>query len=191
MAPITTTCAGCGRTHTIPDRYLGRELKCPACGHPLTLDAPPPAPAAAAQAPVAPAETAGTVFPEAPPAPAPPAPPAAAQAPEAPPETVAAADDGAAEVYWRVRRLGVLSTATVGAVLHGLLGVLVGVAVAAVSLVGRRLALPAPLGPLAGIVALVAAPVVYAAVGFAFGALLAVVYNLAARLTGGVKVLLE
>ena len=128
------------------------------------------------------------MFPEPSPAPAP---PAAPRAPETPPENVAAADDGAAEVYWRVRRLGVLSTAAVSAVLHGLLGVLVGVTVAAVSLAGRRLPLPAPLGPLAGVVALVAAPVAYAAVGFAFGALLAVVYNVAARLTGGVKVRLE
>ncbi len=187
MTAITTTCAGCGRTHTIPDRYLGRELKCPGCGHPLTLDAPPPAPAAATEAPVAPAETPGTVFPEASPAPTPPA------LPVAPAETVPAADEGVATaaVYWRVRRLGILSTAAVSAVLHGLLGVLAGIAIAVVSLAGLRNPVPFPFGPLAGVAALIAVPVVYAVGGFVLGAVLAAVYNLTARLTGGVKVQLE
>lgn len=180
MAPITTTCAGCGRTHVIPDRYLGRELKCPGCGHPLRLEAPAPAP-------VPEEGQQGAVFPEAPPAPPPTAPPAEAG------EAVAAADESvtSAAVYWRLRRLGILSTATVSAVAHALLGFLVGVAVATVSLVGRRLPLPGPLGAMTGVIALVVVPLVYAVIGFAFGAVLAAAYNLAARLTGGVKLLLE
>ena len=187
MAPITTTCAGCGRAHTIPDRYLGRELKCPGCGHPLRLDAPSPASIAAEDAP-------GTVFPEAPPAPPRPTLPAA------PAQTVTAADEGVptadegiatAAVFWRVRRLGILSTAAVSAVLHGLLGVLAGIAIAVVSLAGLRKPVPFPLGPLAGVAALIVVPLIYAVIGFVLGAVLAAGYNLTARLTGGVKVLLE
>ncbi len=183
MTTITTTCAGCGRTLAIPERYLGRDLKCPDCGRPFRVappEPPPPEPEPPAPAPV---------FPE-PSAPGP-------GEPGAPPfeEALATApSDGAVPtgtVYWRVRRVGVLSAAATSAVIHASFGLLLGVIVAVVSLVLPGTAVPFLRGRVLGVLAVVALPLVYGVVGFVAGALGAAVYNLAARLAGGIKLALE
>lgn len=186
MTTITTTCAGCGRVLAVPDRYLDRDLKCPHCGSPFRLGAevatPSPEPA-----PVAPPTVEAVA-----PATVPPAlgAPFGEESPEAA-GTEAATKVEAGAVFWRVRRLGVLSTALTSGAIHAGLGFLIGIAAAVVSFTRAAAALPFLRGPLAGALAVLALPLLYGAVGFLFGAALALVYNLAARLTGGIKVLLE
>jgi hypothetical protein len=182
MTTITTTCAGCGRTLAIPERYLGRDLKCPDCGHPLRVAAPEAAPPAPPEPPFS-----APVFPD----PAPPGP-----VPMTPFEELDAPPPGdtplpTAAVYWRVKRVGALSAATVSAVVYALLGLLVGIGVAIASLVAPVAAIPFLRGPLLGAVAIVALPLAYAAIGFLLGLAGAAAYNLAARLAGGIKLLLE
>ncbi len=184
MTTITITCAGCGRTLAVPERYLGRDLKCPDCGHPLRVAAPEPTP----PAPPEPLFSA-PVFPD--PAPSEPGP-----VPTTPFEELDAPLSGdtplpTAAVYWRVRRVGALSAATVSAVVYAMFGLLVGIGVAVASLVAPGAAIPFLRGPLLGAAAIVALPVAYAAIGFLLGLVGAAVYNLAARLAGGIKLLLE
>ncbi len=199
MTTITTTCEGCGRQLTVPERYQGRDLKCPSCGRPFRAEAARPEPqpatpdAPAAVPPVAPPVVPPVTTPsfdaspfEEPPAPAPVPSPAPAESAAAPDATGAPA-----AVYWHVKRIEVLSLALLSALLHGVLGFLVGVAVAIASLTPAAQALPFPHGPFVALLAVLLLPLVYAAVGFVAGALSAVVYNLGARLTGGVSLLLE
>ncbi len=183
MTTITTTCAGCGRTLAIPERYLGRELKCPDCGHQLRVAAP--------EAPPVPPEPPASV-----PAFSDPAQPGTGPVPTTPFEEFDAPPSGdtplpTAAVYWRVKRVGLLSAATVSAVVYALFGLLIGIGVAIASLVAPVAAIPFLRGPLLGAVAVVALPVAYAAIGFALGLVGAAVYNLAARLAGGITLLLE
>jgi hypothetical protein len=196
MTTITTTCAGCGRALAIPERYQGRDLKCPGCGHSFRVE--PPAPPAPEPAPasvptpvpaptVAPPNVArpeaegpfGDLF------------TASADGSAAPTREADTAALGTAPVYWRLTRLGALSTGLVSAVIHALLGLLVGVAVFFASLFLPAPAIPLVGGRLAGGLAIVALPALYGVAGFLAGALVALVYNLTARLVGGVKVLLE
>jgi hypothetical protein len=186
MTTLTTTCRGCGRELSVPERYQGRDLKCPSCGRafrvePPAAEAPEPARAATARAlPEVPAP-----FPSVPP----PAPfaeqPAAAEEPGAPTAVETAT------VYWQLKSLGVLSTAFVGAVVNALLGLIAGLVVAIVSFTPAWAALPFVRGPFAGVLAIVVLPLVYGAIGFVSGTVLAVVYNLAARLVGGIRMLLD
>jgi DNA-directed RNA polymerase subunit RPC12/RpoP len=185
MTTITTTCAGCGRTLAIPERYQGRELKCPDCGHPLLVPRPeataPPAPGPEVQggAPTAPD-------------PAPTRPISFTSTPFEEPDAPLSGDAALpAAVYWQVKRVGVLSVAVVSAIIYGLLGLLVGLAVAVASFVAPVAPIPVLRGPFLGVAAVVVLPLVYAALGFVVGLLTATVYNAAARLVGGIKLLLE
>ncbi len=184
MTTITTTCAGCGRTLAIPERYLGRDLKCPDCGHPVHVAAPEAAPPAPPELPLS-----AAVFPDSA------LPGTAPFSKEAFEEFDAPLPGDAplptAAVYWRVRRVGALSAATVSAVVYALFGLLVGIGVAIASLVAPFAAIPFLRGPLLGVAAVVALPVAYAAIGFVLGLVGAAVYNLAARLAGGITLLLE
>jgi len=192
MTTITTTCTGCGRQLAVPERYQGRDLKCPSCGHPFRVDPPQAAPV--------PAPAPGPrpeVFPESAPANLPT--PAAAPfgepaAPVQPPESTAGAEATFADataVYWRVKRIGVLSLAALSALLHAVLGLVIGAVVAIASFTPAAQAIPFLHGPLLGVLALLLLPLAYGAIGFVAGALTAIVYNLGARLVGGVRVLLE
>ncbi len=186
MATFSHTCAGCARELAIPERYVGRDLKCPACGAPFRVAAPDPA----ATVPPPPPPTMAEPFsfasvPET-------APPAAHdQDPEASAGTTTLPEmsDGGA-VYWRLRRISVLSAALVSAVTNAVLGL--GVALVLVLTAGflARLA-PSLHLPFRGGLSLIAFPIAYGAIGFVGGALGAALYNLAARITGGLKVHLE
>jgi hypothetical protein len=96
-----------------------------------------------------------------------------------------------AAVYWRVKRVGVLSAATMSAVVYAVLGLLIGLAVTGISLLSPAVAVPFVHSPLLGALAMITLPVVYGAIGFVVGLAGAAVYNLAARLAGGIKLLLE
>ncbi|MGE5235670.1 MAG: hypothetical protein ACM3O7_04935 [Acidobacteriota bacterium] len=200
MATITHTCAQCGKRLGVPERYLGRDLKCPGCGNPFRID---PEPQAAATTPES------APLPEPGPTGAPPAAPAGRTAPAAatlpppfPGEEPSPPSSPTQEpvfgltnavVTWRVRRLGVLSTALTSAVIHAVLGLVVGALVALVGMLPRAAGVAVSLlrGPLLGAAALVGLPLLYAAVGFVSGVVLALLYNLAARLTGGVELTME
>ncbi len=193
MTTITTTCTGCGRQLAVPERYRGRDLKCPSCGRPFRLEPPEPAPPAEtvppASAEVFPEPAAATQAPAAVPFGEPPAAaPQPAPEPEPGPEGVPVE---AGAVFWRVQRIGVLSLALLSAVLHGALGLLVGIAVAIAASSPAGRAIPFLNGPVLGVLAVLVLPFVYGAVGFVAGALTAAVYNFGARLLGGVRILLE
>ncbi len=184
MTTITTTCASCGRALAIPERYLDRDLKCPDCGHPVRVASAGAAPSRAPE-PIASAP----VFPDS----AVPGPGALAAPPFEDP-AAAPLEDGAlptAAVYWRVRRIGALSAAATSAVIYALLGLFLGLMVAAVSLVSPVVAIPFLRGRILGALAVVVLPLAYAAIGFVAGLVGAAVYNLAARLVGGIKLVLE
>ncbi|HVN76364.1 MAG TPA: hypothetical protein VMT19_08615 [Thermoanaerobaculaceae bacterium] len=185
MTTITTTCEGCGRQLAVPDRYQGRELKCPTCGRPFRAEAPAPQPAAPPPAPYVEAPTVPTLV-------RPPFEEAPFQAQEPAATAAVPADVGeTATVFWRVRRIGVLSLAALSALLHAVLGLVAGIVVAVVLGTPAAQAIPFPHGPLLGVLAVVLLPLVYAVIGFVAGGVTAVVYNVAARLTGGVRLLLE
>jgi hypothetical protein len=192
MGTINITCAQCGRQLAVPERYQGRDLTCPSCGHPFRADPPQ---AATVPLPVPGPKT--EVFPDA----TPPTPPTPTAAPFGEPAASAQQADaaGVAEaafaeataVYWRVRRIGVLSLAALSALLHATLGLVVGVVLAIASLTPAAQAIPFLHGPLLGVLAVVLLPIGYGVMGFAAGAVAAVVYNLGARIVGGVRILLE
>jgi predicted RNA-binding Zn-ribbon protein involved in translation (DUF1610 family) len=199
MTTITTTCAGCGRQLAVPERYLGRDLKCPDCGHPFRFEAPASRTSLPAQAPT-PAESQPSPAPQQ----TPPSPPPEAAgpfadlftAPEKETQPSAEEAEGPATmesgpVYWRLKRLGVLSAALVAAGIYGALGLVVGIVVAVASVFLPAPAIPLVRGRLVGGLAIVVFPLLYGAAGFAAGALTALLYNLTARFLGGVRVLLE
>lgn len=184
MTTITTTCAGCGRSLAIPERYLGRDLKCPDCGHPVRVASPDAAPPPPPELPLS-----ASVFPD--PAPPGPGPVSTAESEGFEPPWPGDTPLAPGAVYWRVKRVGALSAATVSAVVYALLGLLLGIGVALASLFAPAVAVPFVRGPLLGALAVVTLPVAYAAIGFVLGLAGAAVYNLAARLAGGIKLLLE
>jgi hypothetical protein len=185
MTTLTTTCKGCGRQLAVPERYQGRDLKCPSCGRAFHVE-----PAAPARPESSPPTTARALGEEAPvPSVLPPAPFAEQSvAGEQPGESTVVET---ATVYWQLKNFGVLSTGFIGAVVNAFLGLIAGVVVAIISFTPAWIALPFVRGPLTGVLAIVVLPLVYGAIGFASGVVLAVLYNLAARLVGGVKLLLE
>ena len=189
MATITNTCTGCGRQLAVPDRYQGRDLKCPSCGHPFKVALSGTEPEPAPTHPVA-----------APPEPPPPVLPLGSSPFEDPPlpshgpEEVGAPQTEFVEataVFWRVKRIGVASLAALSGLIHAVMGLFVGLAVAVVSFTTLAEEIPFLHGPLLAVLAIVLLPLVYGAAGFVLGAVTAVVYNLAAQLVGGVRLLLE
>lgn len=190
MGTISFTCTQCSRQLSVPDRFQGRDLKCPSCGHPFKVELPRAAPETALPHPVAAA----------------PEPPSANALPfgtspfdEPPARSHGSAEPGtpqtqsleAEPVFWQVKRIGVASLAAVSGLLHAATGLLVGLLVAAASFTPAAQAIPFLHGPLLGVLAIVLLPLAYGAVGFVLGAVMAVVYNLAARLVGGIRLLLE
>lgn len=98
-----------------------------------------------------------------------------------------------------VRRLGVWSAAKIAGALYCALGLIVGLIVALVSLFAAGFAavsqdegdLPGWFGPALGIGAVVVLPLLYGVIGLLLGAVSAALYNVFARLVGGLEVELE
>jgi hypothetical protein len=90
-----------------------------------------------------------------------------------------------------VRRVGVWSIARMYGALLGAVGLFAGVVVALFSLVGMGLAgssdAPSMLGPILGVGAIVLLPLCYGLMGIVAGAVMAGLYNLFARMVGGVE----
>jgi len=192
MTTITTTCAGCGRALAVPERFQGRSLKCPSCGRAFRAEVPKPSPPAEPIAPST-ATVATTRGPQATPiaspvAPSPAEPFGDVVAPASEAETGDALATG--PVYWRVKRVGVLSVGLMSALINALVGLLVSLAALLIPFV-RTVALGRFHGALGRAIFLLALPVLNGAVGFIAGVVAAALYNLAARWAGGVRVLLE
>jgi hypothetical protein len=94
-----------------------------------------------------------------------------------------------------LRRIGVVSAGKVAAVLYGVIGLLFGVLAALAVVFGLTLGdFGEDLGSSAAIYAVVLVvvmPIVYAAAGFVMAAIGALVYNLIARVVGGVELELQ
>ena len=93
-----------------------------------------------------------------------------------------------------LKRVGVLSCAIVLAVLYALLGLFAGGIMFLVSLAGAGAAASSGAGGdvfaklgIGGAALVIFIPVIYGIMGFIGGALMAVIYNLVAKITGGLK----
>jgi len=96
-----------------------------------------------------------------------------------------------------IRKIGVGSAAKVFGTLHALWGFIFGVIVALISLAGAGLSaasdepMPAWLGPVLGVGAVIILPICYGVLGALFGALTAVFYNVVAGIAGGLRLDVE
>jgi hypothetical protein len=92
----------------------------------------------------------------------------------------------------KIRSVGPLSVGKIFAVIYGAFGVLAGLFLAFFSLVGAAFAANNPaarLPPVAlGVAAIVVLPIFYGVMGFIGGVISAALYNVAARIMGGIEV---
>ena len=95
-----------------------------------------------------------------------------------------------------LKRIGVLSAAKIVAAVYGVFGILGGLFFMSLSFLGAGIAAanedaPAFVGMLFGVGAIIILPVLYACMGFVFGALSAALYNLFSGMVGGIEVELQ
>jgi len=96
-----------------------------------------------------------------------------------------------------LKHVGVLSVAKMSGAVYLVLGLLGGILVAGMSFLGAFAAAGAGgneatfLGAVLGVGAIVFLPVMYGAMGFVTGALMAALYNLAAKALGGIELVIE
>ncbi len=92
----------------------------------------------------------------------------------------------------KIRSVGPVSVGKIFAVIYGALGILVGLFLAFFSLVGAAFAANNPAArvpPIAlGIAAIIVAPIFYGVLGFIGGVISAALYNVAARIMGGIEI---
>ncbi|OFW04761.1 MAG: hypothetical protein A3H96_10110 [Acidobacteria bacterium RIFCSPLOWO2_02_FULL_67_36] len=91
-----------------------------------------------------------------------------------------------------VKHIGVWSVARIYAVICGGIGLCIGLVFALISVVGGSLAasnsdMPSWAGPVFGVGAIVFLPILYGVMGLIGGAIGAALYNVAARIGGGVE----
>lgn len=96
-----------------------------------------------------------------------------------------------------VRKIGVLSAGKVTGVLYAILGLVFGAIFALFSLLGAAVGVASSQSPdalvglLFGVGSVVFLPIFYGVLGFVFGLLTALLYNLVARFVGGIEVEIE
>ena len=97
-----------------------------------------------------------------------------------------------------IREIGVLSLGKVAGIIYACIGVIVGVIVALVSVLGGFAGLAHDGGAVAGFVAMFLGagavfilPIFYGVLGSLIGMLVAVIYNVAARLVGGIEIVID
>lgn len=94
-----------------------------------------------------------------------------------------------------LKKIGVMSVAKILGVMYATMGLLFGLLFAAVfsflPFANASNEIPSWLGPMFGMGSIVALPIFYGVLGFIFGAIGAVVYNLFAGLVGGIVLHLE
>lgn len=101
----------------------------------------------------------------------------------------------------RLKRLGVLSVALTAAAVYVVLGFLIGIFFAMISTISGGFAamannegagaMPPFFGLIFGVGAILVLPVFYGILGFVGGVLTAAIYNLMAKVTGGIEMTLE
>jgi hypothetical protein len=96
-----------------------------------------------------------------------------------------------------LKRIGIGSAAKLAGAIYGALGLIIGAVVALISVAGAGLAaasqsdVPAWVGTVFGITAIVWMPLVYGVMGLVVGALSAALYNLFSRIVGGLRLDLQ
>jgi hypothetical protein len=97
-----------------------------------------------------------------------------------------------------IREIGVLSLGKVAGIVYACLGLLVGIIVAMVSVLGGFAGLADEGGATAGIVtlflgagAVFVLPIFYGILGSVIGMLVGVIYNVAAKLVGGIEITID
>lgn len=92
----------------------------------------------------------------------------------------------------QISRIGVLSLAKMMGVLYAFLGLVIGGFISLFSMLGASIAASqnegSPLGFLFGVAAIVVAPIFYGCLGFIGGLIMAPIYNVAAKIAGGIEV---
>lgn len=192
MTSLTHTCENCSKQLSVPDRYLGRSLKCPHCATAFMVETPapelPPAPAPPPPVPHTPDEA--PYGGPATPALAPTAAPGGMPLPA--PDSAFVAE---ASVRFRLKHIDVISAAKVSAAMHGLFGFALGLVIAFSVLFFSMPLTTRPLFTLGkGAVALLSVVVVpgsFAVTGLVMGAMFAFLYNLNVKLFGTVEIELE
>ena len=93
-----------------------------------------------------------------------------------------------------IKGVGALSVAKIAAVLYAGIGLLIGVVFALIGMAGFGSQLSGPdsnvpfVGMLFGVGAIIILPICYGLMGFIFTLIGATIFNMAARLTGGVQI---
>jgi hypothetical protein len=97
-----------------------------------------------------------------------------------------------------IREIGVLSLGKVAGIVYACIGLLVGMIVAFVSLLGGFAGMAHDGGGAAGVIAMFLGagavfvfPVLYGVLGALLGMIVAAIYNVAARLVGGVEITID
>ena len=97
----------------------------------------------------------------------------------------------------RIKRIGIVSLGKISGILYGFFGLIAGIILSIVALIGSIIGSsiaesPEPLvGIFLGAGAIVALPLFYGIMGFLIGLLTAAIYNLIARIVGGLEIELE
>jgi hypothetical protein len=90
-----------------------------------------------------------------------------------------------------IRRIEPMSAAKCGGVLYALLGLVFGVIFSLLSLTGMGGAGMAAYGMLFGVGAIIILPILYGILGFIFLGIAAALYNVAAKMAGGLEIQVE
>lgn len=88
----------------------------------------------------------------------------------------------------QVRRIGAVSAAKMMGVLYGLLGLIFGLFISLIALASGGVMQESTGSPIFGVMAIIALPLLYGALGALSGLLMAALYNLVAKYIGGVKI---
>ena len=94
----------------------------------------------------------------------------------------------------RVKHIGAVSLATTMGVLYGALGLIVGAIIALIALAIPSSGLGGStgmLGMMCGVASVIVLPLVYGILGFVGGLIMAAIYNVVAKVTGGVELTME
>jgi len=188
---IEIQCSSCSHKLRVPESYAGKNGKCPKCSTrikipemPNAQETPRPISSAATDTGLAPVVAAAPIV----------HPPIVAAEPNpyrASVSTNSESQSSLASGRLTLRRVDIVSVGTTLGVLYAMLGLIIGLvagglmAVGVTSSAGSAEMLGARTG--GGIVIVVLAPIFYGVIGFIFGLILGFLYNLAARISGGIK----
>jgi membrane protease YdiL (CAAX protease family) len=86
-----------------------------------------------------------------------------------------------------LKSVGVLSVAKMAGVMHVALGFLVAPVFLMMGMIGSIAGHPVPFGAIGGVALAVIAPILYGVMAFIIGAIMALLYNLVAKWTGGIE----